>query len=147
MASSEDPDETAHEPSYLDLHCLKKCLSVYRAERVKKLNVYFSLEARRQFLLILRAVFVIDIETSLFLLILVLKYLNKPNVLHVDVCENCVLWLRLRCLIWVYNVCSGLSRPIYIVGSFTTYILRKSLRKHAYSNILKILPPKNETFR
>ena len=26
MANSVDPDETAYEPSHLDLHCLQRCL-------------------------------------------------------------------------------------------------------------------------
>ena len=40
-------------------------------------------------------------------------------------------------------LCSKTS--IYFPGVYI--IFAQTLRKHAYSNILKILPPKNETFR
>ena len=34
-----------------------------------------------------------------------------------------------------------------LIGPIRFNALGRSLRKHAYSNILKILPPKNENFR
>ena len=44
---------------------------------------------------------------------------------------------------------SGLSRSPYALTAyiFTWRVLMVSLRKHAYLNILKILPPKNENFQ
>ena len=36
MANSVDPDETAHEPSHLDLHCLQKRLSRSTRSKVFK---------------------------------------------------------------------------------------------------------------
>ena len=44
-----------------------------------------------------------------------------------------------------------LNRHVFIMvngmGSIIAKEMKPSLRKHAYSNILKILPPKNENFQ
>ena len=42
----------------------------------------------------------------------------------------------MRRLLWACTVCSDLSVPVL-----------SALRKHAYSNILKISPPKDENFQ
>ena len=39
------------------------------------------------------------------------------------------------------------SRPVYIVKIYKAISCNVSLWKHAYSNILRILPPKNENFQ
>ena len=44
-------------------------------------------------------------------------------------------------------LCETLSNRILILINFTEDITTKTLRKHAYSNILKILPQKNENFQ
>ena len=59
----------------------------------------------------------------------------------------------LQYLIWIYTVCSGMSIPMLKVNRIGYFVSQysyencMSLCKHAYSNILKILPPKNEKFQ
>ena len=63
-----------------------------------------------------------------------------------------VLWR----LIWVYTVCSGLSvrtframctsNPSSEISTFSTFSLF-TLQKQSYSNILNIIPSKNENFQ
>ena len=45
--------------------------------------------------------------------------------------------------------CSRLGKLFmyFLAVLLPTYVLKKSLRKHAYSNILDVLPPKNENFQ
>ena len=43
MSNSVDPDETAHEPSRLDLRCLQKSIIIaYSSERVNISSLYFK---------------------------------------------------------------------------------------------------------
>ena len=53
-----------------------------------------------------------------------------------------------------YSMCTSvcLNIPnfvfcVYRLHDFLKYYFSMSLRKHAYSNIVKILPPKNENFQ
>ena len=41
----------------------------------------------------------------------------------------------------------GNADPDQVLIIIVKVLLKKTLRKHAYSNILKILPPKNENFQ
>ena len=50
MTNSVDPDETAHEPSHLDLHCMQRCI--------------FSSSGLKVFLLI--NIFILDISSANF---------------------------------------------------------------------------------
>ena len=53
------------------------------------------------------------------------------------------------CSSWKYSVLFLLSRadPKISTASLKLRRISLSLRKHAFSNILKILPPKNENFQ
>ena len=72
------------------------------------------------------------------------KLLGEFQIVY-TVIRRCVL----RCLIWVYALCSGLSVGVFRMNMVhfrfspdVSIYSKLSSRKHAYSNILKILPPK-----
>ena len=44
--------------------------------------------------------------------------------------------------VWILLISGGM-----ILFQMIAYVLHNALRKHAYSNILRILPPKNENFQ
>ena len=84
-----------------------------------------------------------------------IQFLIQIHILNAKQCRfgSVGFW---RPLIWIFTVCKdraypGLARPRLRSNSQSSDIsvthLLLSLRKHAYSNILRILPSKNEKFQ
>ena len=65
-----------------------------------------------------------------------------PKIVQADQSKQCRPWSDVAELTRVYTVCHS---AVLDIPSSSKYW--HSFRKHAYSNILKILPPKNENFQ
>ena len=62
-------------------------------------------------------------------------------------CLYSYIFLCPFCFFLYFFILSSTDNPLYTDTRYNGKMRYKALRKHAYSNILKILPPKNENFQ